>query len=382
MALRTATERMTLDVSRPEVQKSLSVTQGDTARRWEIKLSDRGQSIEIGKRWTAAISGIKPDGKILYNGCSVATGRIIYDFAAGTEIATAEGAYEVTIEVYDEEGEILHAPKIWLNVLQNRNRSVASEDQFTAAQDLVRKMNDILLEFDGMYVEDLPGKISDLSERIGNIEYTMDPLKILKLEANAYQNNRPLGSSVEIGSTLTRVLITWELNSIPESTYVNEVHIDALIGDNPGDYGVYNPEDGKNLYLSAPGKKTWTLKVKAQGREDYATASTSVVFANRIYYGASAAPSLYDGEFVKSLANKPLRESKMSSITVNAGAGQYIYYCQPTRLGTCVFSFGANTGGVSLVDTILLTNDSGYSENYYVYRSDEPGLGNTTLGVK
>lgn len=142
MALRQATERMTLDVSRLEVQTSLAVTQGDTMRRWEIKLTDRGQPIEIGKRWTAALSGIKPDGKKLYNGCTVQDGRIVYDFASGTEIATAAGAYEITLEVYDEAGEILHAPRIWLNVLKNRNRDVASEDQFTAAQEIIRRINE------------------------------------------------------------------------------------------------------------------------------------------------------------------------------------------------------------------------------------------------
>lgn len=150
MALRQATERMTLDVSRLEVQTSLAVTQGDTMRRWEIKLTDRGQPIEIGKRWTAALSGIKPDGKVIYNGCTVQDGRIFYDFASGTEIATAAGAYEITLEVYDEAGEILHAPKIWLNVLKNRNRDVASQDQFTAAQEIIRRINEAEEDIDGI----------------------------------------------------------------------------------------------------------------------------------------------------------------------------------------------------------------------------------------
>lgn len=150
MALRQATERMTLDVSRLEVQTSLAVTQGDTMRRWEIKLTDRGQPIEIGKRWTAALSGIKPDGKVIYNGCTVANGRIVYDFVSGTEIATAAGAYEITLEVRDEAGEILHAPKIWLNVLKNRNRDVASEDQFTAAQEIIKRINEAEESIDGI----------------------------------------------------------------------------------------------------------------------------------------------------------------------------------------------------------------------------------------
>lgn len=475
MALRQATERMTLDVSRLEVQTSLAVTQGDTMRRWEIKLTDRGQPIEIGKRWTAALSGIKPDGKVIYNGCTVANGRIVYDFVSGTEIATAAGAYEITLKVYDEAGEILHAPKIWLNVLKNRNRDIASEDQFTAAQKIIDRLNSISKEFDerveiptfvledfgipeikipagneiefaageadttelaealsrgnvrflvnlsmgsvvmrdygiimngvsglchGLFlyaanpkytcvlnimvmegrinayisripefVDQLPEKINDMEKSISDLLYAKNPLTIVSFTNNI--------GTVEIGSTVEEVTLSWKLNRMPATVQIGGV------AQTPAESGTFTPEDGKNLKLTSPGSKTWELVATHEMDEASKKATTSVVFANRIYYGAAEIPDAYDSDFVKSLASKVLRTSKMSSIQVSGATQEkYVYYCQPTRLGTCIFSFGANEGGVSLVDTISFENDSGYTENYYIYRSDEKGLGDITLGVK
>lgn len=100
-----------------------------------------------------------------------------------------------------------------------------------------------------------------------------------------------------------------------------------------------------------------------------------------MYYGAAAAPSAIDSGFIRGLA-KTLRSSKLSSFTVTAGAGQYIYYCVPKRFGTCSFTVGGFDGGFDLAATVSFTNGSGYTEDYYVYRSTNAGLGNTTVGVR
>lgn len=474
MALRQATERMTLDVSRLEVQTSLAVTQGDTMRRWEIKLTDRGQPIEIGKRWTAALSGIKPDGKVIYNGCTAANGRIVYDFASGTEIATAAGAYELTLEVYDEAGEILHAPKIWLNVLKNRNRDIASEDQFKAAQEIIARLNSISKEFDerveiptfvledfgipeikipagneiefaageadttelaealsrgnvrflvnlsmgsvvmrdygiimngvsglchGLFlyaanpeytcvlnimvvegritayisripefVDQLPEKINDMEKSISDLLYAKNPLTIVSFANNI--------GTVEIGSTVKEVTLSWKLNRMPATVQIGGV------AQTPAETGTFTPEDGKNLKLTSPGSKTWELVATHEMDETSKRSTTSVVFANRVYYTGLPEPAEYTSSFVTNITESVLRTSKPTSIKTYAERDEYVYYCQPVRLGKCVFSFGANEGGFSLVATIPVTNKKGYTEDYYIYRSDEKGLGDITLGVK
>lgn len=219
-----------------------------------------------------------------------------------------------------------------------------------------------------------PGRIDDLENTVNGLLYAQNPLTILEFRSSP--------SLVEIGSTVPEVTLSWRLNLKPASVLI--AGTDGAPGENldPAESGTFAPADGKNLKLAAPGEKRWSLTVTHEQDGTPKTASAEVVFANRIYYGISTIPAVYDRDFVRGLQNSPLRASKMASITANATSGRYIYYCQPVRLGACVFSFGANEGGVSLVDTISFMNDSGYTENYYIYRSDQPDLGNTTLGVK
>lgn len=139
---RTAVSKMTLDVFMPDIQKTVTVTQGDVNRRFEITLVDSGRPFRLGVKWTVALAAVKPSGARIYNSCIVDNGKIIYDFAGGAEIATEPGAFEVQFDIYDEVGEVLASPKIWLSVLVNRNREMQSEDQFTATQDILRRLNE------------------------------------------------------------------------------------------------------------------------------------------------------------------------------------------------------------------------------------------------
>lgn len=139
---RTVVTKMTLDMFMPDIQKTVTVTQGDVNRRFEITLVDSGRPFRLGVKWTVALAAVKPSGAKLYNSCIVDNGKIIYDFAGGAEIATEPGAFEVQFDIYDEVGEVVASPKIWLSVLVNRNREMQSEDQFTATQDILRRLNE------------------------------------------------------------------------------------------------------------------------------------------------------------------------------------------------------------------------------------------------
>jgi hypothetical protein len=65
--------------------------------------------------------------------------------------------------------------------------------------------------------------------------------------------------------------------------------------------------------------------------------------------------------------------------TVTAGAGQYIWFCYPKRLGTVTFWVGGFEGGFEAVQTVSLTNINGWSEDYYCYRSTNANLGSTAV---
>lgn len=101
---------------------------------------------------------------------------------------------------------------------------------------------------------------------------------------------------------------------------------------------------------------------------------------NGVYTGAAAAPAAIDGTFIQTLT-KSLQYSKGITFTVNAADGQYIWYACPTSYGTPAFKVGGFDGGFSQVATLDYTNPSDYTESYQVWRSDNAGLGSTTVVV-
>ena len=106
----------------------------------------------------------------------------------------------------------------------------------------------------------------------------------------------------------------------------------------------------------------------------------TVTSGDTTYYGAVAEPAAYNTAFFNSLT-KVQKNGKVTSFTVDAENGEYIYYALPTRLGMCQFTLGSFTGGFELADIVKIDNGNGDTEDYYVYKSDYDGLGNTTLSV-
>lgn len=495
--IRKAITRLSLDVSIVDVaQKSIAITKGDVNRRFEITLVNSGFPISVGKLWTAVLVGRKPDDKVLYNSCVIENGRIIYDFENGPEISTCEGSFEIRFEIFDEYGQTLASPAVWLNVINFPGKDLASKNESTAIGEMIGKINEAYEAIDAtnQELDDLKENIkipvydlaamgmpsipvvkseedavAELETETAELLYNLSfgPVKFkanVKIDDETYRTmvfitngvsgscfvafnymtdyqpavlsilirsaaeateSKPKGISafilllqtdanadnristleeqmddllyaqnpftiksftndvgtVEIGSTVEKVTLKWVFNREPESVLIGPYTSDAK-KITPSISGSFEPEDGLNLHLGSPGTRKWKILAKHEKDDLYQETTTTVTFANRIWYGAAEEPEAYDSAFVKSLSNSLLQNSKPASITVNATTGKYIFYCQPVRLGSATFTFGANEGGVSYITGISVENDSGYTERYSIYRSDNPGLGNTTLGVK
>lgn len=149
---RSAVTRMTLDMSRLDLQRSETVTQSDTNRRWEVTLTNGGAPFRLPPNWTAALTGIKPDGTGLLNGCSVVDGKIIYDFAAGAEIATCAGNYTVQFDIWDEVGDLVASPKLYVNVLEDArpHAELESNGQYTQIGELIGRVNQTDADVDNL----------------------------------------------------------------------------------------------------------------------------------------------------------------------------------------------------------------------------------------
>ena len=203
-------------------------------------------------------------------------------------------------------------------------------------------------------------RLSSIEANIADILY----------EAIAISSFTVSPSTAEMGSTVSSATLAYSLNKVPESA--------TLDGNSQTIENVSGTIGLTGLSLTA--NKTWTLAV-TDAREATATKTATLSFLNRVYYGAASAPGTINSTFLLGLTGSVLTGSKSRTITENAGSGKYIWYAVPSRFGACSFNVGGFDGGFTKVSTFSHTNASGYSENYDVYRSDNAGLGSTTVKV-
>lgn len=202
-------------------------------------------------------------------------------------------------------------------------------------------------------------KFTDVISRLEELEYI--PIKITAI-SNNYGN-------VEIGSTVSNPVFTWTLNKQPSFQEFRTYNSAGAASD----FAVVMPTDLRSYKIEGDISSYLKFELTVKDGKNTVTASSAINFLNGVYYGA-AVPAAYDSAFILGLTKK-LASSKSGSVNVTAGAGQYIYYCYPARFGTASFVVGGFTGGFELVDTVSFKNASGYTENYYVYKSEQAGLG-------
>lgn len=130
-------------------------------------------------------------------------------------------------------------------------------------------------------------------------------------------------------------------------------------------------------YPSIAGSVVFTLT--AQSTTGSSTLSITHNFYNYRFWGTTTVASGYTAAEVQALAGSELSNSRAKSFTVNPGPGEYIIWSSPTRLGTVTFTVGGFEGGFTSPETVSITNSTGFTENYYVYRSVNSNLGSTTV---
>lgn len=210
-------------------------------------------------------------------------------------------------------------------------------------------------------------KVSYTQYGYATVEEALDDVLYKKIEITSFTNTVGV---VEMGSTVDAVTLNWATNKVPSTLTLDGTAVDVA---------------SKTKALTGLGlkaSKTWTL-VAADERSATATKTTSVTFQNGVFFGVSTV-NTEDGvtndlilSFTKNLAGTRTR-----TFTVNSGSGQYIYYVYPSRLGKASFNVGGFDGGFVLFKTMQVTNASGYAEEFYIYKSENHNLGNTTVTVK
>lgn len=193
----------------------------------------------------------------------------------------------------------------------------------------------------------IDAKLEDHEQRLNALEY----------KAITIQTFTVSPSVIELGSDST-VSLTWSLNKPATTQTINGTEVQGT----------------SKQYNDISATTAFTLAVS--DGETSANKTIAVQGANQIYYGAAE-----NLNAVTSLS-KVLSNEKKRTITVNAGSGQYIIYAYPARLGNVSFWVENFEGGFEPAVVQSLTNESGYTEQYKLYRSTNANLGETTVEIK
>lgn len=189
---------------------------------------------------------------------------------------------------------------------------------------------------------------------------TLSLYKALTLIANVTP------ATVEKGVTQTTATVKWVTNKTPVSVTVEGESV--------------SPDATSKVLTGLQITEEKEFTVVATDSRGSTTVTAVMRFCNGVYTGAAAAPAAIDSAFVQTL-RKSLQSGKSKTFTVNAAPGAYIWYACPVSYGTPNFNVGGFDGGFSKVETFNFTNSSGYTESYQVWRSDNAGLGSTTVVV-
>lgn len=150
--------KITLDIHRTVAAVSLSVKKGDTGRRLLVHLVERGYPYHISDDCYAVFTAKKPDGKVVFNDCTIRDCVISYDFTAQT-VAVA-GLMDCEIVLYGYDGNQLTSASFHIIVedtIYDRDTEIESTDEFNVLSVLISQveaMRDRLLEMNEKLLTD------------------------------------------------------------------------------------------------------------------------------------------------------------------------------------------------------------------------------------
>lgn len=169
---------------------------------------------------------------------------------------------------------------------------------------------------------------------------------------------------VEDGSVISSILYKWTINK------------DNIISQIFDGIELNNTDRQYQLEGSFTSNVTKTLVVD-DGTKSFSK-SVTLSFYPGLYYGTSSKDSITTQDIIE--FNYKLLPNRQTTVTVNADLSSYIYICIPYSYGEASFKVGGFEGGFELIDDQFVFNK--YKEmQYRIYRSDNKGLGNTTITI-
>lgn len=198
----------------------------------------------------------------------------------------------------------------------------------------------------------------------------VDDLNYKKIEISSMTATN---SSNEVGATVTETTVSWSLNKTPKTLKIK-------FGDEAEE--TLKTSDTSKAYTGKSITANTAVKLTATDERDATVTKTVTIgFQPKIYWGVADSKETYTSEDLLGLEGSALASGKAKTFTVNADIGKHILYAIPTSFGIPTFNVGGFDGGFVKIGKISHQNAQGYTQDYDVWKSVQPGLGNTTVKV-
>jgi hypothetical protein len=207
------------------------------------------------------------------------------------------------------------------------------------------------------YANDAFPAIHSVQDALDKLLY-FNPTASISVTALDSLNNSK--TTFELGETAYNPTITWSVNKTMTTIKVSGAYYTTT---------ELTPNKNSVIHVTTTTPhitNTSTYSIAVNDGTNSASASATLYFWLRCYWGVSSSSSLNDAG-INGLSNSILTTGKVSSVTVSPN-NQYWYYCYPAAWGTAKFVIGG-IENVPLLVTQLHINASGYSASYNVYRS-------------
>ena len=176
----------------------------------------------------------------------------------------------------------------------------------------------------------------------------------------------PSTAEYEIGSTVNSLEFAWAYNK----DIVSQSLTDCTLAD----------ETVRSATYSTPISSNKTFTLTASDGTKTVTATKSISFKNKIYWGSAANPDSFTSAFILALSGKKFATTYKGSYNVTVGSGEYAFVACPASWNM-PNSCKIGGFGTDLVDcgNISFTNASGASSLYKIVRTTQSGLGAITM---
>lgn len=171
----------------------------------------------------------------------------------------------------------------------------------------------------------------------------------------------------EIGSSLATVDLTWTLSgSTPTSQSINQGIGAIPIGTHTTTY-------------TGPVTTTTSFTLSVSNTKGSDTATATVRFLYKAYWGASDQTSLNDAQIIALSSEFGSSRARTKTVTC---AAQYMYFCYPAAWGTATFTVNGLLNTAWQLTTRDFVNASGATVSMNIYRSDNLLTGTYIVAIQ